>query len=267
MTAQVQDDLAALVEKGKRYKDVDGGYTKAQVDVEVTETTVTGQSATLQLTERTRLYLPFTPQEVADGAPEYEELSVPHTVKFTQGADGAWLLASDKADTDGGPTPTTQVSDVDAEATADDGGGTPDEDEGSKDDASDTTPLSDTRGDSKAAASYSYTKMVAYADKYWKRHNSDYRTYGTDCTNFISQAMRAGGWKPVGAIAPRTNNKFWFYGSNTLLTSYTWAAAKTGTGSRRSTRSEPRCSTTCGSWPMPTSCRPTGNATTTSITR
>lgn len=226
MTAQVQDDLAALVEKGKRYKDVDGGYTRAQVDVEVTETTVTGQSATLRLTESTRLYLPFTPQEVADGAPEYEELSVPHTVKFTQGADGAWLLASDKADTDGGPTPTTQVSDVDAEATTDDGGGAPDEDEGSKDDASDTTPLSDTRGDSKAAASYSYTKMVAYADKYWKRHNSDYRTYGTDCTNFISQAMRAGGWKPVGAIAPRTNNKFWFYGSNTLLTSYTWAAAE-----------------------------------------
>ncbi|NUQ95092.1 MAG: hypothetical protein HOY79_00540 [Streptomyces sp.] len=91
MTARTQDDLAALAEKGKRYKEADGGYTKAQVDVKVTDTTVTGREATLQLTEHTRLYLPFTPQEVEEGAPEYEELSLPHTVTFTQGSDGAWL--------------------------------------------------------------------------------------------------------------------------------------------------------------------------------
>lgn len=229
MTARVQDDLAALAEKGRRYKEVDGGYTKAQVDVEVTDTSVAGQSATLQLTERTRLYLPFTPQEVADGAPEYEELSVPHTVKFTQGSVGAWLLSSDKADTEGGPTPTTQVSDVDAADGPADGGGKADEDEGSKDAASDADPLSegDDSGDKpEVRGNYNYGKMVAYADKHWDRHNSAYRTYGTDCTNFVSQALRAGGWGPRGAVAPRTSNKFWFYGSSTLTTSYSWAAAE-----------------------------------------
>jgi hypothetical protein len=69
MTARIQDEFAALAEKGQRYEEVDGGYTKAEVDVKVTDVTVTDQSATLQLTEHTRLHLPFTPQEPDDGTP------------------------------------------------------------------------------------------------------------------------------------------------------------------------------------------------------
>ncbi|MBK3570002.1 amidase domain-containing protein [Streptomyces sp. MBT62] len=231
MAAQTQDDLVALAEKGRRYKEVDGGYTQALVDVKVDDTVVEGGTATLQLTEHTRLRLPFTPQEVEEGAPEYEELSLPHTVKFTQGSDGAWLLSSDKADAEGGPTPTTQVADMDADATADDGGGAPDEDEGGKDDAADTTPLPDSGASgavkSGVSAAYSYNKMVAYADKYWDHHNDAYRTYGNDCTNFISQAMLAGGWGPKGgALIQRTSNKYWFYGPTKFTTSYTWAGAE-----------------------------------------
>ncbi|WTX74638.1 amidase domain-containing protein [Streptomyces sp. NBC_00647] len=202
MATQTQDDLAALRDKGKRYKEVDGGYTEAQVDVKVDETTVDNGTATLKLTERTRLRLPFTPQEVEDGAPEYEELSLPHTVKFAQDPNGTWLLASDKADAEGGPTPTTQVGDADAGAGTDDGGGTPDEDESPKNDASDTTPLPDSGTSDSVkpgvSAAYGYNKMVAYADRYWDHHNDAYRTYGNDCTNFISQAMLAGGWGPKG---------------------------------------------------------------------
>ncbi|MFF9452539.1 hypothetical protein [Streptomyces flaveolus] len=112
MSAQVHNEFAALVEKGQRYQEADGGYTKAEVDVAVTDVTATGQSATLQLTEHTRPYLPFTPQEIEEGAPKYEELSLPHTVRFAQGPDGAWLLSSDEADAEGGPTATTQVADV-----------------------------------------------------------------------------------------------------------------------------------------------------------
>ncbi|MFD8304827.1 amidase domain-containing protein [Streptomyces sp. NPDC059690] len=231
MTARVQDDLAALAEKGRRYKEVDGGYTKADVDVKVTDTSVTGQSATLQLTEHTRLHLPFTPQDVEDGAPEYEELSLPHTVTFTQGSDGAWLLSSDKADTEGGPTPTTQVSDADVDAGTDDGAGKPDEDEGGKGPGAGTDPLPDSSADSvvkpSASAGYNYNKMAAYADKYWDHHNSAFRTYGNDCTNFISQAMLEGGWGPKGgAIIQRTSNKYWFYGPTKFTTSYTWAGAE-----------------------------------------
>ncbi|MBL1109763.1 amidase domain-containing protein [Streptomyces sp. 5-8] len=77
-------------------------------------------------------------------------------------------------------------------------------------------------------AAYSYNKMIAYAEKYWKHHNSAFRTYGgNDCTNFLSQIMLAGGWKPAGgSIIQRTSNKYWFYGPVSLWTSYTWGGAE-----------------------------------------
>ncbi len=69
--------------------------------------------------------------------------------------------------------------------------------------------------------------MAAYADKHWKKSNSSYRVYGNDCTNFISQAMRAGGWKMTsGSFSSRKSNKKWFYASKTWTTSYTWAGAE-----------------------------------------
>ncbi|MFJ9865397.1 amidase domain-containing protein [Streptomyces sp. NPDC101165] len=235
MSAQTQDDLSALAAKRERYEKIGTTYTKAQVDVSVDDSTVDGQQATLRVTEDTRLYFPFTQKEVEDGAPEYEELSVPHTVKFKQADDGTWLLASDKADADGGPTPTTQVSDVDVEPETTDEGGTADEDEGPKGEGSSTTPPGDTGTETgpgavkpAATAAYSYNKMIAYADKYWKHHNSAFRTYGgNDCTNFLSQITLAGGWKPAGgSIIQRTSNKYWFYGPTSLWTSYTWGGAE-----------------------------------------
>ncbi|MEU7467239.1 hypothetical protein AB0A94_01525 [Streptomyces sp. NPDC044984] len=64
-------------------------------------------SASADTTELTRLYLPFALQEIEEGAPEHEELSLPHTVRFAQSPDGAWLLSSDEADAEGGPTKFT----------------------------------------------------------------------------------------------------------------------------------------------------------------
>ncbi|MEU3216407.1 amidase domain-containing protein [Streptomyces sp. NPDC006971] len=233
MAAQTQDDLAALAAKGERYETVDGGYTKAQVEVSVTDATVNGTRATLQLTESTRLFLPFTQEEIDDGAPEYEELSLPHTVEFTKAEDGTWLLASDNAHTEGGPTPTTQVSDVDAEPETTDEGGPADENEGSKGGGSSITPSGGAETGSgtikpDASVLYSYSKMIAYADKHWKNHNPAFRTYsGNDCTNFLSQIVHAGGWKPAGgSLIQRTSNKYWFYGPANAITSYTWGGAE-----------------------------------------
>ncbi|MFB7209850.1 amidase domain-containing protein [Streptomyces sp. NPDC056255] len=230
MANRTSDEFAQLAAKGKRYEQVDGGYTKAVVDVTVTDSSLAGTTATIQLTEDTRLYMPFTAAEVAEGAPEYEEFSLPHTVTFTRSADGTWLLASDTADTGSGPAPSTQLAEPDA--AEDTGGGTPDEDEGGKETPSGTdeppVPDSSTK-DVKLQAGYDYGKIVAYANKYWKNPNkSSYRTYGNDCTNFISQAMKAGGWGIVGPTdaGQRSNNKKWFYTIFVERTSYTWAGAE-----------------------------------------
>ena len=36
--------------------------------------------------------------------------------------------------------------------------------------------------------------IVSYAYKYYNSYNSAYNKYDADCTNFVSQALRAGGW-------------------------------------------------------------------------
>ncbi|PZT76055.1 hypothetical protein DNK56_22020 [Streptomyces sp. AC1-42W] len=228
MANRTAGEFSLLAAKGERYEQVDGGYTKAVVDVTVTESSLNDITATLQLTEDTRLYMPFTPAEVAEGAPEYEEISLPHTVTFTRSADGTWLLASDHADTGSGPAPSTQVTEPDP---ADDAsGGVPDQAEGSKDAPSSTEalPKSSTK-DVRLQAGYNYKSIVAYANKYWKNPNKGaYRTYGNDCTNFVSQAMKAGGWSTVGPTDPgrRSNNAKWFYTIFVNRTSYTWAGAE-----------------------------------------
>jgi hypothetical protein len=45
-----------------------------------------------------------------------------------------------------------------------------------------------------ARASYNYSAMAAYAVKYVYNYNPAYCSFPADCTNFISQAMIAGGW-------------------------------------------------------------------------
>ncbi|WP_130864996.1 amidase domain-containing protein [Acidipropionibacterium timonense] len=66
---------------------------------------------------------------------------------------------------------------------------------------------------------------AAYANKYWNSYNRGYRdfssnSYGGDCTNFVSQCMRAGGWSDTGSLLDRTNDKAWFYWKVTQ--SYSW---------------------------------------------
>ncbi|MBP2471466.1 hypothetical protein JOF53_000338 [Crossiella equi] len=74
------------------------------------------------------------------------------------------------------------------------------------------------------AMAYNYPAMLNYANAYWDNYNGSYREYGNDCTNFISQIMRAGGWGDVDG--DRTSNNSWYYGSFTFTTSYTWAGAE-----------------------------------------
>jgi hypothetical protein len=54
----------------------------------------------------------------------------------------------------------------------------------------------------KTGTAYDYKAMAAYAEKYWNVYNKDYpdfnnHTAGGDCTNFVSQSLKAGGWKHV----------------------------------------------------------------------
>ena len=53
--------------------------------------------------------------------------------------------------------------------------------------------------------------IVNYANKYWKDYNKDYRKFEQDCTNFVSQALRSGGWQEVPGLF--TYSSYWWYNS------------------------------------------------------
>ncbi|MFZ1241477.1 MAG: amidase domain-containing protein [Anaerolineae bacterium] len=68
--------------------------------------------------------------------------------------------------------------------------------------------------------------VVNYAYQYWQNYNTSVypRSFGGygqggDCTNFVSQAMRAGGWSPTGGWDWRSPSEWW-YGA--LTQTYTW---------------------------------------------
>lgn len=66
--------------------------------------------------------------------------------------------------------------------------------------------------------------VINYALKYATNRNSDYRSFGSDCTNFVSQALYAGGWKmQVGGEQDATK---WFYSHKGIDTwTLTWSVA------------------------------------------
>jgi hypothetical protein len=67
-----------------------------------------------------------------------------------------------------------------------------------------------------------YTRLVNYAYQYWDNYNSSYRSWGVDCTNFISQALQAAGWPEDNGWYKSWQN--WWY--NSLNQTFTWAGAE-----------------------------------------
>lgn len=78
-------------------------------------------------------------------------------------------------------------------------------------------------------SNYNREKAREYALKWATSSNKEYYDFindGGDCTNFVSQVLRAGGVEFVGSKANATSIKSWFYYSSNLPNrSSTWTAA------------------------------------------
>lgn len=73
-----------------------------------------------------------------------------------------------------------------------------------------------------AGASFSRSAAANYALQYWSNYNPSYRSFSpTDCTNFVSQAMRAGGWTDNLGWYQSSSN--WWYNSSNQT--WTWVNA------------------------------------------
>lgn len=73
------------------------------------------------------------------------------------------------------------------------------------------------------AASYAVNK--AYTPDGFGSGKTGYYDWGANCTNFVSQCMRAGGWKDVTGWYS-SNNAWWYTGLWPKYGSYTWAGAE-----------------------------------------
>jgi len=68
---------------------------------------------------------------------------------------------------------------------------------------------------------YSGSAAASYARMYAKTPNPSYRYFSADCTNFVSQALRTGGWWDVPGYYQSTSA--WWY--NSLNQTWTWTGA------------------------------------------
>jgi hypothetical protein len=63
---------------------------------------------------------------------------------------------------------------------------------------------------------YNRQNAAKYVKDWYDKFNPKYRERDADCTNFISQALRAGGWRMVGGNDPEhddyKNRDVWWYG-------------------------------------------------------
>jgi hypothetical protein len=193
-------------------------YSRAVSSVRVVSVRAEGEGAVAGVEERTRLYY----LRLSSDQPEYTEFVTPRELSFAPAAAGGWALTGARLVGGSGPTPVNEVA-------ASSSGAAP-----ALPSRATSAPTRPGRavgprsstgagvGAKVVTAAYDYSAMIAYERKWATSYNPAYRhNSNDDCTNFLSQALRAGGW------AMKTgwyrNSDVWWY--NSLNQSWTWINA------------------------------------------
>ncbi|MFD7130260.1 amidase domain-containing protein [Streptomyces sp. NPDC059894] len=190
--------LSSLDRRKERLAELGEKYSKGSTTVTLDATSVKGRKAKVAVTETTTL----TYQKVRGDEPNTTGFQAHHELTFTAGRNGDWQLTAVR-DTDEGYLAVNQPAEPAVEPMT---AATP----------TATTAATTTPSAPKASTTYpgpanaknftasglDYQAMAAYAKQYWSTYNTAYPDFsgagaGGDCTNFVSQALKAGGWKHV----------------------------------------------------------------------
>ncbi|MEV5597198.1 amidase domain-containing protein [Streptomyces sp. NPDC052496] len=191
--------VSSLRARKQRLAGLGEAYTAADTQVTVDSTRLTGRHATVEVTESTTL----TYKKIRGDEPATTGFKARHELDFTAVPGGTWELTGITSKDDGpgainAPTLRAAVAD-----------------------AADTTPSAPPADTSRPwrayprkqlTGGYDYAAMAAYSEKYWRNYNPEYRAFnaaGGDCTNFLSQALKAGGWKTEGGAS--SDYRTWWY--------------------------------------------------------
>ncbi|RKT02827.1 putative amidase-like protein [Streptomyces sp. 3211.6] len=193
--------IQSLRDRKTRLAQLGEVYSGADTKVTVDRATVTGGKATVQVTEQTTL----TYKKVQGDEPSTTDFKTRYELSLTGKKGGDWELQTIKSQEDG-PVAVNEPVAAKAAVVTDDGNQYPDGTPASTKYPATAKPKTLTGG------AYDYAAMAQYAEKYWSNYNPAYRKFsgnGGDCTNFISQALKAGGWKPVPGTS--TDYRNWWY--------------------------------------------------------
>ncbi|MFD7225885.1 amidase domain-containing protein [Streptomyces sp. NPDC059892] len=187
-------------------------YSGTSTSVTLDATRVAGRNATVAVTEKTTL----TYAKAKGTEPKTTGFKAHHELTFQADHEGGWQLTAVR-DTDAGYLAVNQVAKPSAAApvaAADDPPSAPR--------AAITRPAP-ANPKNFTASGYDYNAMAAYATKHWKNYNPEYPSFdgagaGGDCTNFVSQSLKAGGWKHVPGYV--TDFHKWF--GNAEIQSYSF---------------------------------------------
>ncbi|WP_240508967.1 amidase domain-containing protein [Streptomyces agglomeratus] len=181
---------SSLRDRKKRLRDLGEAYTAADTDVTVNSTKVRDGKAAVRVTETTTL----TYKKIRGNEPRTTGFQAHHELTFAQAADGKWALTGIRSTDTGLGAVNAPLKTPMVRTTADEG-----------------LPVATTASTKRPwrqpaakpttnANGYDYAAMAAYTEKHWSRYNTAYPSFdgagaGGDCTNFVSQALKAGGWK------------------------------------------------------------------------
>jgi len=189
-TARTEDATVSSLEGRKdRLAKLGEEYSKAGTTVHLDATRVTGRKAKAAVTETTTL----TYAKVRGDEPKTTGFQAHHELTFTADRQGDWQLTGIR-DTDPIAVNTLAKPSVKAATVA--ATDTPDAPRAA------TSYPAPAKPKTLTGAALNYKAMATYAEKYWSTYNTAYPNYnghgaGGDCTNFVSQSLKAGGWKHV----------------------------------------------------------------------
>ncbi|MEV5432372.1 amidase domain-containing protein [Streptomyces sp. NPDC052701] len=191
-TARTEDSaLDKLGDRKDRLARLGEKYSAASTSVTLDRTRVSGRKAVVAVTETTTL----TYEKVRGDEPRTTGFQAHHELTFRADRRGDWRLTGIRG-TDESQLAVNQPAKPMVAATT-----TADDTMPSAPRAAVTRPAPSAPKDL-TAGGYDYKAMAAYAEKHWSAYNPAYPDFngqgaGGDCTNFVSQSLKAGGWKHV----------------------------------------------------------------------
>lgn len=207
----VQSDSSKLLKQRESLISDGQEYSDFHTNLTVREKKVSKTKVVLRADEHTVLNLYKSSVDLS--APKTTEYVNEHILTFIKGKDGEWVLSSDELINSLAP-----VSPAPGEK---------------KIKNIKPTQINEYRyyPQEREAAQGRYaayapqlnrSAIVNYAYKYWSSYNPAYIKFSSDCTNFVSQAVRAGGWSLVSGWY-RSSSVWWYEDFNQ---SWTWAGAE-----------------------------------------